>query len=31
LHELCVKWGTVTNTLINGLIPKDELVIEKTD
>ena len=28
LHELCIKWGTVTNTLINGLKPKGELVIE---
>jgi uncharacterized OsmC-like protein len=31
LHDLCVKWGTVTNTVINGLIPKGELVINKTD
>jgi uncharacterized OsmC-like protein len=28
LHELCVKWGTVTNTVINGLAPQGELVIE---
>lgn len=28
LHELCVKWGTVTNTLINGLTPQGKLVIE---
>jgi uncharacterized OsmC-like protein len=28
LHELCVRWGTVTNTLINGLTPQGELVIE---
>lgn len=21
LHALCLKWGTVTNTVINGLIP----------
>jgi uncharacterized OsmC-like protein len=28
LHELCVKWGTVTNTLINGLTPQGELVVE---
>lgn len=28
LHALCVKWGTVTNTLINGLTPQGELVIE---
>jgi len=31
LHDLCVKWGTVTNTLINGLTPQGELVIEKVD
>ena len=29
LHDLCFKWGTVTNTLINGLTPQGELVIEK--
>ena len=29
LHALCLKWGTVTNTLINGLTPQGELVIEK--
>jgi uncharacterized OsmC-like protein len=28
LHELCVKWGTVTNTVINGLTPQGELVVE---
>jgi uncharacterized OsmC-like protein len=28
LHELCVKWGTVTNTVINGLPPQGELVID---
>ena len=28
LHDLCIKWGTVTNTLINGLTPQGELVIE---
>lgn len=28
LHDLCVKWGTVTNTLINAITPKGELVIE---
>jgi uncharacterized OsmC-like protein len=28
LHELCVKWGTVTNTLIKGITPQGELVIE---
>ena len=31
LHDLCIKWGTVTNTVVNGLTPKGELVIEKTD
>lgn len=29
LHDLCVKWGTVTNTIINGLTPQGELVIEQ--
>jgi uncharacterized OsmC-like protein len=28
LHDLCVKWGTVTNTLIHGLTPQGALVIE---
>jgi len=28
LHDLCVKWGTVTNTLINGLTPQGTLVIK---
>ena len=28
LHNLCIKWGTVTNTLINGLHPQGKLVIE---
>jgi len=28
LHDLCLKWGTVTNTLINGLTPQGQLVIE---
>ena len=28
MHDLCVKWGTVTNTVINGLTPQGELVIE---
>lgn len=28
LHNLCIKWGTVTNTVINGLTPRGELVIE---
>lgn len=29
LADLCFKWGTVTNTLVNGLTPQGELVIEK--
>lgn len=29
LHELCVKWGTVTNTLMNGLKLHGELIINK--
>ncbi|MCK7496834.1 MAG: OsmC family protein [Comamonadaceae bacterium] len=28
LADLCFKWGTVTNTLVNGLTPQGELVIE---
>lgn len=28
LHDLCIKWGTVTNTVINGLIPQGSLVVE---
>ena len=28
LYELSVRWGTVTNTLINGITPRGELVIE---
>jgi uncharacterized OsmC-like protein len=31
LHALCVKWSTVVNTVINGLTPQGELVIEKVD
>ncbi len=27
LQDLCVKWGTVTNTLIGGIVPQGELVI----
>jgi uncharacterized OsmC-like protein len=27
LHDLCIKWGTVTNTLIQGIQPQGELVI----
>ena len=29
LHALSIKWGTVTNTVINGLIPQGELVVKK--
>ena len=29
LHRLAVKWGTVTNTVINGLEPAGDLVIER--
>ncbi len=28
LADLCFKWGTVTNTLIQGITPQGELVIE---
>ena len=28
LHNLCIKWGTVTNTLVIGIIPQGTLVIE---
>jgi uncharacterized OsmC-like protein len=28
LHDLCIKWGTVTNTVINGLTPQGSLIIE---
>lgn len=27
LHELALKWGTVTNTLIEGIVPQGELVV----
>ena len=30
LADLCFKWGTVTNTLANGLIPQGMLVIENS-
>jgi putative redox protein len=30
LADLCFKWGTVTNTLVNGLTPQGRLVIENT-
>ncbi len=29
LADLCFKWGTVTNTLVNGLTPQGELVVER--
>lgn len=29
LADLCFKWGTVTNTLANGLVPQGKLVIEE--
>ncbi len=29
LANLCFKWGTVTNTIVNGLALQGELVIEK--
>jgi uncharacterized OsmC-like protein len=28
LHQLCLKWGTVTNTVINGLTPQGTLIVE---
>lgn len=28
LADLCFKWGTVTNTLVNGLVPQGTLAIE---
>jgi len=30
LHDLSIKWGTVTNTLIGGLTPQGTLIIEPT-
>ncbi len=30
LADLCFKWGTVTNTLVNGLVPHGTLLIEKS-
>lgn len=30
LADLCFKWGTVTNTVLNGLVPQGTLVIEKS-
>lgn len=29
LGDLCFKWGTVTNTLVNGLTPQGSLIIEE--
>lgn len=29
LHALCIKWGTVVNTLIHGTSPIGEVVIER--
>lgn len=29
LAELCFKWGTVTNTVVNGLTPQGTLVIKR--
>jgi putative redox protein len=31
LHDLCVKWGTVTNTVIHGLPPQGMLVLENKE
>ncbi len=28
LADLCFKWGTVTNTLVNGIVPQGKLVIQ---
>lgn len=30
LADLCFKWGTVTNTIVSGLVPQGTLVIEKS-
>jgi len=27
LHELCIKWGTVTNIFLNGINPKVKMVV----
>lgn len=29
LHDLARKWGTVTNTIANGITPQGELIIER--
>lgn len=31
LHELSLKWGTVTNTLINGVRPRGSLRVKPTE
>lgn len=31
LHELAARWGTVTNTLVNGITPQGELVSQHTE
>ncbi len=31
LADLCFKWGTVTNTLVNGLVPQGRLIVESLD
>ncbi|HEY61653.1 MAG TPA: OsmC family protein [Anaerolineae bacterium] len=31
LHELCIKWGTVTNTLLNGINPEGKLVVRSLE
>lgn len=28
LHDLCFKWGTVTNTLANGLLSEGQLMVQ---
>ena len=30
LADLCFKWGTVTNTLVNGLTPQGSLVVDNS-
>lgn len=30
LHELSLKWGTVTNTLIQGIKPRSKLILQKS-
>jgi uncharacterized OsmC-like protein len=30
LADLCFKWGTVTNTLVNGLVPQGTLIVENS-